>query len=210
MTRPTVVFLHGLARSHRSLAPLRRAVERAGFATWARTYPSRKLEIAALAAETAARIRADLGDVPVAAVTHSLGGILVRHMARLLPWRAVVMLAPPNRGSRVAQAFASHPLFRWFYGPAGAELADPSRWPPPPSPFAVIAGTHGLDPRNPVTWVTRRAIAPEIASDGTVTVEETQLPGMAAFATVDASHTFIANHPQVRALVLKFLATNSF
>jgi len=206
----TVVLLHGLARGHRSLSPVRRALERAGFPTWARSYPSRARPIADLARETAARIRDDVPDGELAAVTHSLGGILVRHMGALLPFRAVVMLAPPNRGSRVAQAFASHPLYRWFYGPAGAELADPSRWPPPPSPFAVIAGTRGLDPKNPVTWLTRRAIPAAEPSDGTVTVEETRLDGMAAFATVDASHTFIARHPEVHALVLRFLRDQHF
>jgi hypothetical protein len=43
-------------------------------------------------------------------------------------------------------------------------------------------------------------------SDGIVTVAETKLPGMADFATVDASHTWIMNHPEVRAMVLEFLA----
>jgi pimeloyl-ACP methyl ester carboxylesterase len=211
VTRPTVVLLHGLARTHHSVAPLRRAVERAGYPTWARTYPSRRMGIAELAATTAARIRADLGDVELAAVTHSLGGILVRHMAHLLPWRAVVMLAPPNRGSRVALAFRDHALFRWLYGPAGAELADPDGWPAPPSPFGVIAGTRGVERRaNPVTWVTRRVLDASEPSDGTVTVEETRLPGMADFATVDATHTWILRHRTAQRFVLSFLDHNRF
>jgi len=43
-------------------------------------------------------------------------------------------------------------------------------------------------------------------SDGIVTVAETRLEGMVDFATVDASHTWIMNHPQARAMVLEFLA----
>jgi pimeloyl-ACP methyl ester carboxylesterase len=209
--RPTVVLLHGLARTHFSVASLRRHIERAGFRTWARTYPSRKMGLAELAADTAARIRDDVGDGELAAVTHSLGGILVRHMAPLLPWQKVVMLAPPNRGSKVAQAFADHPFYRWFYGPVGGELASPEGWPAPPSPFGVIAGTRGLpNPTNPVTWLTRRVLDEKEPSDGTVTVEETRLEGMADFATVDASHTWILRHPRVREWVVSFLETGSF
>ena len=46
---PLVVLLHGLARSHRSMAPLARALARAGFETWTRTYPSRVSSIAVAA-----------------------------------------------------------------------------------------------------------------------------------------------------------------
>jgi len=33
---------------------------------------------------------------------------------------------------------------------------------------------------------------------------------MADFATVDASHTWIMNHPEVRAMVLEFLRSGDF
>jgi triacylglycerol lipase len=211
--KPTVVLLHGLARTHRSVARLRRHLEAAGYPTWARTYPSRARPIAELAADTAARIRADLGDGPLDAVTHSLGGILLRHMAALLPWRRAVMLAPPNGGSRVALAFRDHPLYRWFYGPAGQEVTHPvdEAWPAPSGEFAVIAGTRGNSVENPVSWVTRGLhLLDGVPSDGTVAVDETRLPGMRDFATVDVSHTVIMNDPRVRDLVVRFLERGSF
>lgn len=91
--RPTVVFLHGLARSHRSLGRLRRAVERAGYPTWARGYPSRRLGLPELAAWLTQAIREDLGEREIFGVTHSLGGVVVRHMGQGLRWRGIVMLA---------------------------------------------------------------------------------------------------------------------
>jgi pimeloyl-ACP methyl ester carboxylesterase len=117
------------ARTHRSLRRLENALQRAGHRTWAGTYPSRARGIGALAAETAARIRAEAPAERYSAVTHSLGGILVRHMAELLPWRRVVMIAPPNAGSRVGRVFREHPLYRWFYGPAGLDVTEAEAWP---------------------------------------------------------------------------------
>ncbi|HKA89967.1 MAG TPA: alpha/beta fold hydrolase [Haliangiales bacterium] len=209
---PTVVLLHGLARTDRSMGRLRRSLERAGHPTWSRSYPSRRMPVAALAATIAEWIRADLGDRPVIGVTHSLGGIVARHMRELLPWRGVVMVAPPNAGSRVAARLRHRPLYRWFYGPAGQELGEPDAWPSPPSPFAVIAGTRGLAATNPTSWVTSalQLFPPGVANDGTIAVTETRLPGMVDFATVDATHTWIMNDARTIELVLAFLARGRF
>jgi pimeloyl-ACP methyl ester carboxylesterase len=210
--KPTVVFLHGLARSHRSLATLQRKVERAGHRTWARSYPSRRLELSALADWLAERIREDLGDRPLFGVTHSLGGVVLRHLADRLPWRGVVMLAPPNQGSRVAAAFKDNPVFRWYFGPAGQQIDRAEGWPAPPSPFGVIAGTTSLSVAAPPGWLTRalRLLPPDAPSDGTVAVSETRLEGMADFACVAASHAWIMNHPRVEELVLGFLEKGRF
>lgn len=207
-----MVFLHGLARSRRSLRGLRRAVERAGYPTWARSYPSRRLGLEALADWLTQEIRDELGERELFCVAHSLGGIVVRHMGAGLRWRGIVMLAPPNRGSRVAAALQRNPAFRWYFGPAGRELTEASGWPPPPAPFAVIAGTAGLSPAAPAGWLTHAlGIVPAgEANDGTLAVSETRLPGMADFATVPASHTWIMNHPDVAELVLGFLEHGRF
>ncbi len=213
-TTLTVVLLHGLARRAGSLAGMGRALEAAGFATWSCDYPSRRATVAEAAAEVADRIAAALPGQPLGAVTHSLGGVLARHLGDArLDWRRIVMLAPPNQGSQVAAALAQQPLFRWFYGPAAQELAlrsgaglagDPASWPPPPAPTAVIAGTRRRALVNPTSWVSGRVFADGVAHDGTVAVDEARLPG-AAFATVDASHTVIMDDPAVRALAIGFL-----
>jgi hypothetical protein len=208
---PLVVLLHGLARRHGSLAALGRRLADAGHEVWARSYPSRRLGIVDAARTVGEWIVEAAAGRPVCAVTHSLGGILVRHMHDpRLRWQRIVMLAPPNRGSALAAALSGQPLYRWFYGPAGIELADGAAWPPPPAPFAVIAGTRRLALGNPTSWTVGRRFAADEPNDGTVAVAETRLDGMAAFAEVDATHTWIMNHPGVAHRVVQFLAEGRF
>jgi pimeloyl-ACP methyl ester carboxylesterase len=208
---PLVVLLHGLARGHGSMARIERFLRARGYETLSRTYPSRRQTIAALATDVAAWIVEHARERPVCAVTHSMGGIIVRHLHDpRIHWQRIVMLAPPNQGSRLAATLVENPVFRWFYGPAGAELADGSRWPAPPAPFAVIAGTRGRSLANPTSWTVGRRFDPGIIHDGTVAVEETRLDGMAAFAVVDATHTWIMNDPNVHRLVAAYLAHGSF
>ena len=72
-----------------------------------------------------------------------MGGIVAGHLHDpRIAWQRIVMLAPPNQGSRLARELAAHPpnqgswlarelaahpLYRWFHGPAGRELADAAR-----------------------------------------------------------------------------------
>jgi triacylglycerol lipase len=203
---PLVVLLHGLARRQGSMAGLGRVLEAGGFQTWATTYPSRKLSIADAAHAVADELAAAAAGRPLYAVTHSLGGILIRHMGDpRLDWRRIVMLAPPSQGSALAAALADNPLYRWLYGPAGVELRDGSAWPPPPAPFAVIAGTRRLAIGNPTSWTLGLRLGAGRPHDGTVAADEARLPGMSAYAEIDATHTWIMNHPDAHALVLAFL-----
>lgn len=204
---PAVVFLHGLARTRVSMERLRWTVSRAGYRTWACTYPSRSRDLEALAVEVSSWIQRDLPGRRLVAVTHSMGGILVRHMA--LPWERILMMAPPNQGSSLAATVSDWRPFQAFYGPAGQEMADPSEWPQPTAPTAVIAGTAGLTPTNPISWLSASlgVFSADVDHDGTVSVEEARLPGLVDFATVPASHSFIMEHPETRRMVLSFLET---
>lgn len=209
--KPLVVLLHGLARGHGSMAGMARFLRKQGFDTFGRTYPSRRHSISYLAGEVADWIHEHAKERPVSAVTHSMGGVIVRHLHdKRIRWHRIVMLAPPNRGSQLAAALTSNAVFRWYYGPAGAELADGAHWPQPPAPFAVIAGTRGFALGNPTSWTMGRRFGAGTAHDGTVAVEETKLEGMHGFAEVDATHTWIMNDPRTRALVIQFLREGSF
>jgi alpha-beta hydrolase superfamily lysophospholipase len=209
--KPLVVLLHGLARGHGSMARLGKVLRAAGFETWGRTYPSRRHSISYLAGELAEAIVEQAGPRPVCAVTHSMGGVIVRHLHDpRIHWQRIVMLAPPNRGSQLAAGLVGNPVFRWYYGPAGAELANGSTWPAPPAPFAVIAGTRNRALTNVTSWTMGRRFAAATKNDGTVAVDETKLDGMAAFAEVDATHTWIMNDPKVHRLVLGYLRDGTF
>lgn len=210
--RPLVALLHGLARGKGSMGKLDAHLRAHGFDTWSHTYPSRRHSIAYLADSITDLLLERAAGRPLCAVTHSMGGVIVRHLHDpRLRWQRIVMLAPPNQGSRIAGALVRNPLFRWFYGPAGPELADASAWPPPPAPFAVIAGTRSFALTNPTSWALGGRRFPKgVANDGTVAVDEARLPGAAAFAEVDATHTWIMNAPAVHRLAVEFLRTGAF
>jgi pimeloyl-ACP methyl ester carboxylesterase len=143
-------------------------------------------------------------------VTHSLGGILARaYLAEHRPPNLgrVVMLAPPNRGSELADIARESELLREALGPTGALLGTdsaslPNRLPPPDFVFGVIAGTVSA---NPVS-----AIVLPGENDGTVTVESTKLPGMADFVTVPATHTLIVRSERAAAHTIAFLRRGRF
>lgn len=217
-----VVVLHGLARSAGSMDRLVAHLNANGFEAVAYDYPSTSQPIAKLANRLCTQVRRDFKDRRVCAVTHSLGGIILRHMRdERIRWKRVVMLAPPNNGSAIAKAMAGDnglagAAFNTIYGAAGGTLggvdkAKPSAWPFPPAPFAVIAGTKRKSLKNPTSWfISDRVFDKDVEHDGTVAVDETKLLGMAAFAKVDATHTTIMNDERVHQLVVDFLRTGAF
>jgi hypothetical protein len=208
---PFVVLLHGLARREGSMARLAAHLTGHGFDTRSYRYPSRRASLAEIAAELGDAIARDAAGRPISAVTHSMGGVVARHLHDpRLAWQRIVMLAPPNQGSRIARELTRHPIFRWFYGPAGGELGAAAGWPAPPAPFAVIAGTRARSLSNPTSWTAGRRFPPGVAHDGTVAVDETRLDGMADFAEVDATHTWIMNDVRVHDLVVRYLRNGRF
>jgi hypothetical protein len=209
--KPLVVLLHGLARGRGSMSRLDSYLRAHDFETWSHTYPSRKHSIVYLADALTEQLVSFAGDRPVHAVTHSLGGVIVRHLHDpRIHWGRIVMLAPPNQGSQLAKTLVRNPLFRWFYGPAATELADATSWPPPPAPFAVIAGTRSRALTNVTSWTMGRLFPANEPNDGTVAVTETKLAAMTAFAEVDATHTWIMNSPEVHRLIVSYLRAGTF
>jgi pimeloyl-ACP methyl ester carboxylesterase len=211
----TVVLLHGLGRGPASLRPIERALRRRGAHVLSVSYPSRRAGIARHA-ELASRAIATAGAVgPVHAVTHSLGGIVLRvAVARgLVPLdrvARVVMLAPPNQGSALIDTLRSHPVLGGIYrratGPSGAEIGvsaeTAAKLPPVPFELGVIAGDRYVNP-----YLTRLIERP---NDGKVSVSETMVAGMRDHLIVPHSHTFLMRAPSVIAQVIHFLECGRF
>ena len=212
MARECVVLLHGLGRTKLSMLPLQRSLEAAGYEVKNQGYPSTTKSIEDLAPVVAQAIDACLEKQagPVHVVTHSLGGILLRqyvHDHADAPIGRVVMLAPPNHGSEIADRFKA----RWWYqlatGPAGQQLGtDPSSVPNSLGPvtvhIGVIAGRRSSDP-----WFSHVFAGPH---DGKVSVASAQLQGMQDFLVVDSGHTFMPSSPEVARQVLSFLQHGKF
>jgi hypothetical protein len=176
-------------------------------------YPSRRDSIEQLAESVGTRVRElaqASGQVDV--VTHSMGGIVLRAAvaSESLPAacvRRVVMMAPPNHGSELADRLRDYLVYRLALGPAGQQIGTsddsvPLRLPPPPFELGIIAGRRSSNP------LFGRVLGAE--SDGKVTVASAQLEGMRELVVVDRSHTFIMWAPDVLAHIFSFLQTGRF
>jgi pimeloyl-ACP methyl ester carboxylesterase len=210
---PTVVLLHGLGRTRWSLWPVAREAARRGYHVHNLGYPSRRAPIERLAESIGRRIHeiAGAGDA-VDVVTHSMGGIVLRAAiagGTLLPEHVhrVVMLAPPNHGSEIADRLRDFRIYRFATGPAGQQIGTgedsvPRRLPPPPFEVGIVAG------RRSGNAVFGRVLGSE--NDGRVTVDATRLDGMRDLVIVDRAHTFIMWAPDVLAQIFTFLETGHF
>lgn len=198
-----VLLVHGLWNASWWLAPLAWRLRRLGFQVETFGYPSiiggPEPAIAALAA----RLR---GGPTRHLVGHSLGGLIALETLRRvpgLPVARVVCMGSPLRGSRTAQALAARPRLAWALGSSRALLQSGCTAWAGAVPVGMIAGdvAHGIG---------RVLGAIGVDSDGTVALDETRLPGLAACCRVHASHTGLVFSARAAQQAAAFLHTGAF
>jgi pimeloyl-ACP methyl ester carboxylesterase len=211
---PTVILLHGLGESRGSMRPL---------ADHLRTTVD-----ATVISFGYASVKADLDDhgqalgqvvaglppaTTVSFVGHSLGNLVVRRWMALAAAAdldrvgRMVMLGPPNQGSRLARMASG------IWGVAGhlegstRELVlDWQRVAPrlavPPCEFGIVAGGRGDD----IGY--SRLLAGD--DDAIVCVDETRLEGARDFLLLPVRHVAMMKDPAVQRATVSFLERGSF
>ena len=213
MSGRAVVLLHGLIRSHASMAAMAGYLREKGhYTVFNVEYPSTQLSIEEHAKNLAALLESLDGIEEINFVCHSLGNIVVRRYlyGHLDPKtgkptdtriRRMVMIGPPNHGSNMADKLSGNQLFR-LSGTAGQELGAgwkvlSQKLVTPPLEFAIIAGGKGDD----------KGYNPFLRGDddGTVRVESARLAGASDFTIVPLLHSFLMKNPKVQERTLRFL-----
>ncbi len=194
--RVVIVYVHGLWFTGREGFLLRRRLGRIlGAETLAFRYPSVHSTLAANAAALGvylARIRADALHL----VGHSLGGVVIARLfddAPALPPGRVVVMGSPLNGSRAARGFARLPGGRTLLGRSIHEVAHaPLRVWSGRRDLGVIAGDSPLG-------LGRLVARLEAPHDGTVSLAETELPGVTDRILMPVNHSrMIFSEPVAR------------
>lgn len=203
--REHVILLHGIWMRGITLLPLARRLRGAGYSVETIDYASVFRGVAPAVEALRERMRA-ADAAAVHLVGHSLGGIVALEATRGvrgLPKGRIVSLGSPLRGSAVARGLASVPGGKLLLGHSAEPLLDGLDDWRGSRKVGVIAGRmpFGLG-------VSIGALS--APHDGTVSVSETRLRGIADHVTVAASHTGLLFSAEVADLTIAFLRDARF
>jgi hypothetical protein len=207
----SVILLHGLARTNRSLSKLEDKLKQQGFRVINATYPSRKHTVQELVEPTINEALAKCKNSQrVHFITHSMGGILVRAYLKnntVNNLGRIVMLGPPNKGSQVVDRLKNLPGFKLINGPAGMQLGTnvddlPNTLGPVDYDVGVIAGSKSVN-------LILSMMLPS-PNDGKVSVENTKLVGMNDHIVMPVTHPFMMKNNKVIYQVLHYLRKGRF
>ena len=209
-----VVLLHALGRSSYSMSSMAEYLVKANYIVVNYGYPTTRKSITTLAEENVAWMVSECQKykpTKINFVTHSIGGVVLRAYLqnnRVSNLGRIVMLAPPNHGSQLADLLEHNIIFNVFTGPAGKELTTskssvPNILKQPTScEIGVIAGNFNLNPLMKLVF--------HGENDGKVAVASTRIKGMKDFIVLPVSHMFMTKNRLVIKEVGHFLQQGKF
>jgi pimeloyl-ACP methyl ester carboxylesterase len=214
-----VLVLHGIGDTRWRLSPLSHYLAKeGGYTAFNVSYASTRSGLGDHAESLASVIAHLDGIEQIDLVGFSLGSLVIRRYFGdpndpLTPRRPdprirrLVMIGPPNDGSKLAADLGKHAIFREILGPSGQELGPQWQWakqnlPAPSCEFGIVAGgTGGEKGYNPLL---------PGDDDGIVTVQSARLAGAADFVLVAKIHPQLPLDGHVHELVLRFLQRGYF
>jgi uncharacterized alpha/beta hydrolase family protein len=149
-----VYLIHGYAGLGLELENIHKAIKNEGFESEIYVYPSLSKDVDSVGVELFRKIQKENYDT-VSFVTHSMGALVVRslyeHIDSLSSFPfiyRIVMIAPPNNGSPVADFFAQFSFIKFIVGPNVNNLTSnpvtgANKYPIPTCEVGLIAGSYG-------------------------------------------------------------------
>lgn len=194
-----VVLLHGLGRTSLSMQKIGLELVKNNYRVININYPSKNNSIMNIAENNLKKELTDKytnTDEKINFVTHSMGGIIVRYFLannNLENINRVIMLAPPNQGSEMADKWSSFKLVNNIIGPSLVEMTTNKNslvntLSTSTYEVGIIAGEH----------------------DKKVSPEQTKLDHMTDFIIFPIGHTWIMNNDAVIEATLNFLTEGKF
>ncbi len=201
---PRVLLVHGIWNAKLWLAPFAMRLRREGLAPELFGYDSVWRDPERAGDRLIARLRRSPVELLVG---HSLGGLVILEALRRapdLPVRRVVCLGSPLCGSGVASAIGHHraPLSLVLGRSRGLLETGCAPW-SGPAEVGMVAGNRA---RGVGGWFARM----DGESDGTVSVAETRLPGLADHCIVAASHSGLVLSAAAARQTARFLHDGRF
>ncbi len=206
-----VVLIHGIIAHPYSMWKFENKLSKEGYSVLNFDYASTKLSMDSVIIELEHEIsKYENNYNEIYFVTHSLGSFVARqylHKNQNKKFMNITLIAPPSKGSIVAERFENFPLFKWLYGEAGQKLGKGyddywREFPAPNIPFGIIAGgigtKHGLSPMIPGD------------DDGTVGVQETIIEGYKDFIIIPGLHSSLLWQNEVINQTLYFMTNMEF
>lgn len=205
------VLLHGIGRTKANMDEIREDLTDHGYNVLNIDYPSRNGTIPELAENIHPEVKKFLKGrkCKVHFVGYSLGTLVIRaYLSKHAPKKLgrFVMIAPPNKGSEVADFIGDTTAYKSFYGPAGQELRTKLDYDillgKLKGDVGVIAGDRSIDPIS--------SFVIDGPDDGKVSIESTKIDGMKDHITIHATHTFITTNDETVAQTRYFIENGKF
>jgi len=194
-----VVLLHGFWRTAKSMKKIEGILSNEGYCVINLDYPSRKETIENLSDNHLKKALVEKctdRHKKINFVTHSMGGIVVRYFLatnKLHNLGRMVMLAPPNNASKLADVLCKFETVGSFFGLALNQFIHDeksliNKIPEPDYEVGIIAAKY----------------------DDKVSLKNTKLKNMKDFLVVKSTHTFIMNSEKTITAVKNFLEEGKF